>query len=204
MQQSFPFRLWSNPRRPQAAGPASSHCAVAVAGYGASRPEKPFFNYAMNGARFESKTRRQRTHTTTRAGDLLAGNTVMVDTAPFIHVLEAHPEFADRFAGVLEAADAGHVQLALSSITLAEVLTGPFKAGQTALAKRYEKALMHYTVVPVSAQIAALAAQLRAQYRCRLPDAIPLATAIDVGASTFVTHDRDFLQVTGITVPTGE
>ena len=83
-------------------------------------------------------------------------------------------------------------------------MTGPFKAGQTALAKRYEKALTRYTVVPVSAQIASLAAQLRAQYRLRLPDAIQLATAIDVGASAFVTHDRNFSQVRGMTVLTGE
>lgn len=125
---------------------------------------------------------------------------MVVDTAPFIYVLEAHPEFADQFVGLFEAADAGQVQLALSAITLAEVLTGPFKAGQTALAKRYEKALMRYTVVPVSAQIAALAAQLRAQYRLRLPDAIQLATALDIGASAFVTDDSDFSQVTGITI----
>lgn len=137
-------------------------------------------------------------------GGLSAGAIVMVDTAPFIYLLEAHPQFADQFVGLFEAAAAGEITIALSTVTLAEVLTGPFKAGQTALAKRYEKALSHYNVVPVSTPIAALAAQLRVQYRLKLPDAIQLATALDIGAAAFVTHDRDFSAVTGIDILTGD
>ena len=136
--------------------------------------------------------------------DLPQGATVMVDTAPFIYVLESHPQFADQFAGLFEAAAAGNLTIALSTITLAEVLTGPFKAGQTALAKRYEKALSQYNVIPVSTPIASLAAQLRAQYRLKLPDAIQLATGLDIGAAAFVTHDRDFSQVTGVEILTGD
>jgi predicted nucleic acid-binding protein len=137
-------------------------------------------------------------------GHLPAGATVAVDTAPFIYLLDGHEKFADQFAGLFASADAGDLHIALSTITLAEVLTGPFKAGKTALAKRYEKALSQYTLVPVSPAIAALAAQLRADYRLRLPDAIQLATALDIGASAFVTHDRDFSRVTGIDILTGD
>ena len=135
---------------------------------------------------------------------LAKGATVMVDTAPFIYVLESHPQWADQFAGLFEAAAKENLTIALSTITLAEVLTGPFKAGQTALAKRYEKALSQYKVIPVSAAIAALAAQLRARYRLKLPDAIQLASALDIGAAAFVTHDRDFSQVSGMTILTGD
>lgn len=131
------------------------------------------------------------------------GATVMVDTAPFIYVLDSHPRFADQFVGLFEAAANSDLVIALSTITLAEVLTGPFNAGQTALAKRYEKTLLHYRVIPVSTPIAALAAQLRAQYRLKLPDAIQLATALDIGAAAFVTHDRDFSRVTGVEILTG-
>jgi len=136
--------------------------------------------------------------------NLPQGARVLVDTAPWIYVLESHPQFADRFVGLFEAAAKGHVLIALSTITLAEVLTGPFKAGQTALAKRYEKALLQYRVVDVSAPIAALAAQLRAQYRLKLPDALQLATALDMGAAALVTHDRDFSQVSGLDILTGD
>ncbi len=137
-------------------------------------------------------------------GDLPLQSTVLVDTAPFIYILESHPQFAEQFVGLFEAAAKGELNLALSTITLAEVLTGPYKAGQTALAKRYEKALSLYTVIPVSPSIAALAAQLRAQYRLKLPDAIQLATALDVGAAAFVTHDRDFSHVAGIAILMGD
>ena len=56
--------------------------------------------------------------------NLPQGATVMVDTAPFIYVLESHPQFAPLFVGLFEAAARGDVEIALSTITLAEILTG--------------------------------------------------------------------------------
>jgi predicted nucleic acid-binding protein len=126
--------------------------------------------------------------------------TVLVDTAPWIYLLEDHPEFAPRFVGLFEAAERGQLQLALTTVTLAEVLTGPFKSGQAALAKRYETTLGHYQLVPLSASVASLAAQLRVQYRLKLPDAVQLASALDIGAAALVTHDRDFSAVQGLPV----
>jgi predicted nucleic acid-binding protein len=132
------------------------------------------------------------------------GATVMVDAAPFIYVLESHPQFADQFVGLFEAELRGDVVIALSTITLAEILTGPLKAGKPALAKRYEKGLSLYEVVSVSTPIAVLAAQLRAQYRLKLPDAIQIATSLEIGAAAFVTHDRDFSRVIGVNILMGE
>ena len=137
-------------------------------------------------------------------GGLSDGDTVLVDTAPWIYVLEDHPVFAPRFTGLFEAAEQGRLQLALTTVTVAEVLAGPFKAKQTALAKRYEKALNRYQVVPLTAQVAALAAQLRGQYRLKLPDAVQLASALEIGAAALVTHDRNFSSVQGLPVLTGE
>ncbi|MEY2875762.1 MAG: tRNA(fMet)-specific endonuclease VapC [Pseudomonadota bacterium] len=137
-------------------------------------------------------------------GGLAEGATVLVDTAPFIYLLEDHPVFLPRFLGLFEASERGEVRLALSVITLAEILTGPHKAGLPDLAKRYETVLAsRHSVVPVTAPIAGLAAQLRARYRLKLPDALQLATALDIGAAALVTHDRDFAEVQGIPVLTG-
>ena len=72
--------------------------------------------------------------------------------------------------------------LALSTITLADVLIGPHQAGQTALAKRDEKALCQFEVAPVTVPI----------------------TALEIGASAFVTHDREFSGVTALPVLMGE
>ena len=136
-------------------------------------------------------------------GGLSPGALVLVDTAPWIYLLEDHPQFAPLFLGLFEAAERGHVQLALTTITLAEVLTGPLKHKQTALAKRYENALNKYQVLPLTATIAGLAAQLRIQYRLKLPDAVQLASALDRGAAALVTHDRDFSKVKGLPVLQG-
>jgi predicted nucleic acid-binding protein len=136
-------------------------------------------------------------------GGLSPGALVLVDTAPWIYLLEDHPQFAPLFLGLFEAAERGQVQLALTTITLAEVLTGPLKHKQMALAKRYENALNKYQVLPLTATIASLAAQLRIQYRLKLPDAVQLASALDLGAAALVTHDRDFSKVKGLPVLQG-
>ena len=50
---------------------------------------------------------------------------LLVDTAPIIYVLEAHPELAPIFKPIFEAHDKGLLRLAVTTVTLAEVLTGP-------------------------------------------------------------------------------
>lgn len=42
-------------------------------------------------------------------------------------MLESHPRLADPFAGLFEAAAKGALDIAMSTVTLAEVLTGPTK-----------------------------------------------------------------------------
>ncbi len=131
------------------------------------------------------------------------GSKVLVDTAPFIYLLQDHAEFAPRFVGLFEASRAQQLHIALSTVTLAEVLVGPFKAGQDALARRYERALRAFEVVSVSPEIAVQAARLRSRYGLKLPDAIQLASALDVGATALVTHDRDFAKVRGLRIVHG-
>jgi predicted nucleic acid-binding protein len=51
--------------------------------------------------------------------------------------------------------------------------------------------------------VASLAAQLRVQYRLKLPDAVQLASALQIGAAALATHDRDFSAVQGLPVLMG-
>ncbi|MCU0922410.1 MAG: type II toxin-antitoxin system VapC family toxin [Burkholderiaceae bacterium] len=131
------------------------------------------------------------------------GDLVVVDSAPLIYLLDDHPLFAQLFLGLFELHAAGRVQIAVSCVSVAEVLTGPFKQGQDALAKRYEKALAGFEIVPVSIDIAVTAARLRAGTGLRLPDAMQAATALEIGAVALVTHDRDFSRLQGLLVLTG-
>ena len=132
--------------------------------------------------------------------DIPPGAKIVVDSAPIIYLLEDHPVFAPQFVGLFEAEAAGKIQIAISTLTIAEVLTGPYRHGEDAIARRYEKALHRYEVIAVTADIAASASRLRARYKLKLPDAIQLATALEIGAHALVTHDRDFAKVQGMLI----
>ncbi|MRD47425.1 PIN domain-containing protein [Caenimonas koreensis DSM 17982] len=137
-------------------------------------------------------------------GGLVDGDLVVVDTAPLIYMLEDNARYFKLFQGLFEAVDGGRLRVAISTITMAEVLVGPLKQGLDALAKRYERALESFEVVPVSTEIAVTAARLRAATGLRLPDALQAATALEVGAAALVTHDRDFSKLEGLNVLPGD
>lgn len=131
---------------------------------------------------------------------LADGALLLVDTAPIIYVLEGHRSLAPRFRPLFDAHAAGHFRFAVSTITLAEVLTGPLQAGNDALARRYRAVLESWQIVPLDADIAENAARLRISTRLKLPDAVQLASALAVNAAGLVTHDRDFSRVSALRV----
>jgi predicted nucleic acid-binding protein len=135
---------------------------------------------------------------------LQRGDLVVADAASPMYLLDGLPVFAPAFEGLVEAYERGVVRTALSTIAVAEVLAGPFKHGQEALAKRYEKVLADFELVPVSQDIAVAAAHLRAGTGLRLPDALQAATALEIGAAALVTHDRDFSRLAGLRVILGD
>ena len=133
-------------------------------------------------------------------GDLKTNDFVVVDSAPLIYFLDGHPQFSSLFDGLFEAYDAGQLRIAISTIAIAEVLAGPFKNGQDVLAKRYEKALSAFDVIPVTQDIAVSASRLRISCALKLMDALQAATALEIGAQALVTHDRDFSRFSGLPV----
>ncbi len=124
--------------------------------------------------------------------DLPDGALLLVDTPPIIYVLEGHPKFAKHFAPIFEAHALGRVRFAVTTITLAEVLTGPLQSGDEDLARRYRAILESWQAVPLDASIAESAARLRASLRLKLADAVQAASALAINAAGLVTHDRDF------------
>lgn len=139
---------------------------------------------------------------------LPANALVLVDTAPIIYVLEDHPRFAKRFRPLFETHEAAALQLAITTITIAEVMTGVQQAGaptgpaedrdwspavgSSELALRYTQVFHSWRVVDLDYGIACRAAELRAMYRLKLPDAVQAASALEIKADALVTHDRDF------------
>ena len=139
----------------------------------------------------------------TLLGELPPNAQVTVDSAPIIYFLEDHPRLAARFAPVFDAAAKGELSIFVSTITVAEVMAGPFKVGNDILAAQYHEALRgsrNWAIVPVTEEIAILAARIRAIRKLRLPDAIQVATAVATGSVALVTHDIDFSKVREIKI----
>lgn len=125
---------------------------------------------------------------------------LLLDSAPIIYVFDGHPSLSRRFEPVFAAHDAGRVRFAITSVTIAEVLTGPLKGGDEALARRYRAVLESWDVIAIDADIAEGAARLRAALGFKLADAVQAASALAVNADALVTHDRDFSRLHALRV----
>lgn len=128
------------------------------------------------------------------------GGLVLMDTAPLIYWFEDRAPFADRFKPLFDLHREGRLRFAITTVTLAEVLTGPLRAGEEGLAQRYRAVLETWRVIPLDGDLAEAAARLRARFKLKLPDAIQAASALAIAADALVTHDRDFSQVSGLCV----
>jgi predicted nucleic acid-binding protein len=128
------------------------------------------------------------------------GALVLLDTAPIVYFLEAHSKFAKLFKPLFGRHAAGEVHFAVTTISIAEVLTGPAQSGNEALAERFRAILESWQVVDLTADIAASAARLRASLRLKLADAVQAASAIAINADALVSYDRDFSRVRSLRV----
>jgi predicted nucleic acid-binding protein len=126
-----------------------------------------------------------------------------VDTAPLIYFIEQHPVYAGRLRMIIERFEAGQLHGYTSVITLTEVLTRPREIGAVDLVAAYRAVLLNsrnFTLVPIDATIADQAADLRARYRLRTPDALQLAVALAAGCQAFLTNDRQMRRITELRV----
>ena len=124
----------------------------------------------------------------------LRDTVVGLDTAPLIYFIEEHPIWLPRLEPFFQALDQGLFRAVTSTVTVTEVLVHPFRQSQNGLAAQYRQILLqarNLTTMPVTAAIAEHAAELRAQYNLRTPDAIQLATAIYAKAGSFLTNDKE-------------
>jgi len=133
----------------------------------------------------------------------LLGQTVGLDTAPLIYFLERHPVYLPLIGPFFEAIERGEIEIVTSTITLTEVLVHPLRHQDRALARQDSRILLnasHVQTLAVSPRIAIDAAELRAKWGYRTPDAIQLATARVGNAAFFVTNDDDLVSTAGLQV----
>ncbi len=125
---------------------------------------------------------------------------LLVDSAPIIYVLDGHVRLGPYFQPLFDTHARRAYRLAVSTVTIAEVLTGPLQAGNEALARRYRAILESWQVVELDLNIAEGAARLRASLGLKLADAVQVASALAINADALVTHDRDFSRVRALRV----
>lgn len=132
------------------------------------------------------------------------GGPVALDTAPFIYYVEEHASFTKVVEPILQRAEEGRLALVTSTLTLLEVLVAPYRAGDGALARRYETILSDspsLTLVPLDLGQLRNAARLRATHlSLKVPDALQLSAALSTRCSAFVTNDRRLPRIPGLKV----
>ena len=129
----------------------------------------------------------------------LHGKIIFVDTAPFIYYIEELGDYSDVLREFFTVLDEGHVRAVTSVITMMEVLVKPYRLKLNNLVSQFEKTIlnkMYIEVVGITLEIARLAAQIRAENKIALADAIQLATADYYHAAFFLTNDKRLHQVT--------
>lgn len=122
----------------------------------------------------------------------LQGRVIGLDTAPLIYFIEQNEIYLELVRAFFQAMSQGEFQVVTSTLTLTEVLVHPLRAGNVELAGQYRDILFaqeNLITLSVSPAIAEAAAQLRAIHNLRTPDAIQLATAMQGGATAFLTND---------------
>ena len=121
---------------------------------------------------------------------------IALDTNPLIYLIEDIEPYASKVIRLLTSFMKGENQGIISTISLAEILTGFYlKEDEDGAAKT--KTLLEdltidsFEIIPVTAEIADLAARLRAKRGGRLPDAIVVATAISQKAELIYSQDEE-------------
>lgn len=121
---------------------------------------------------------------------------LILDASVLIGLLDTADVHHGRSIDDVEAADREGRQLLLPASAYSETLVAFARAGRLDDARRAVIA-MGVTVMPLTDTIAERAAELRARHeRLRLPDAIVLATAQELGGK-LLSYDRRLSQLAG-------
>jgi predicted nucleic acid-binding protein len=111
---------------------------------------------------------------------------IYVDACLLIYAFEQHPTHG-AVARERLASAAG--QLAISPLVQLECLVGPMKQGNLVLQRYYEEGLRQLVNLPLPEAVFVQAAQLRARFGLKTPDALHLAAAQYHRCSSLWTND---------------
>ena len=116
-----------------------------------------------------------------------------IDSNVLIYLLDGTGRLADVAGELIDGIAEGLAEGVLTTLALAEICSGPAQAGEPDLVERYAdelRSLENVRLVSLTAEMAVDAAALRGRSGISLADAVHLASAVNAGATAFVTNDR--------------
>ncbi|MBI1878386.1 MAG: type II toxin-antitoxin system VapC family toxin [Chloroflexi bacterium] len=120
------------------------------------------------------------------------GVTLCLDTNCLLYYFSGHQPWADNLQPVFEAREQGKIRLVTSTITLAEVLARA--ADNTQASQLLDTIRRYFEIIPVSDQTGIYAGGIRQGSSIKTPDAVEMATALDTGATLFITNDEQLIR----------
>jgi predicted nucleic acid-binding protein len=115
---------------------------------------------------------------------------IYLDSCLVIYAVEAHPTFGPLVDEAME----GREDFAISPLVRMECLVRPIAAANRMLVRSYEAAFASLVQLRVSEVVFREAAELRARFKLKTPDALHLACAQRYGCEAFWTHDDRLAQ----------
>lgn len=117
--------------------------------------------------------------------------------------MEENPRYLELVNPIFVWLEGSKGQAVTSTITLLELLVQPYKLSDIDRVNRFYALLSTYPnlewIAP-TLEIADRAAQIRAEYGLRTPDAVQAATALACEATGFISNDTAFQRLTGLDV----
>jgi predicted nucleic acid-binding protein len=123
---------------------------------------------------------------------------IFLDTAPVIYYIERSVNFFPIVDEFFQGLKSRNIPAVVSPTTLAECLVMPFKLNNIQMQQNYINFLTNtreIEMVSINPNLARTAAELRATYGLKLPDALQVATAIASGCDGFLTNDTSLKRV---------
>ena len=113
---------------------------------------------------------------------------IYLDACILIYAIERDPVYGVRTLAALASKPTGG--FAISPLTKLECLVKPLKTGDLVLQRYYEAALTQLVLLPMTEDVFLQAAQLRARFSLKTPDALHLACAQHHGCEALWTNDE--------------
>lgn len=121
-----------------------------------------------------------------------------LDTVTLIYFLEQHPAHYQTAKNIFKKIEDGKISAVISTLVFAELLVPAFRTNENKRAEKIIYILSNFPnlkIVPLTAEISTVAAQLRAIHGLRTPDAIHAATALESKTKGIITNDKDFQKI---------